>query len=173
MTALPDVDAEADAFRVALGKKLRQACKRLGLARGAFIAKSGLDIAVQTLATYELGTRSIGLSQLFALCRALGIHPIALLDDVYRTVAGRDTGVLVDLAKLAWTAAVRLQPLCSWARLRVRDRPAGEGTEVAFDPQALDSMAEWCRMDPAAFIEAMVQNGIATRFVKVDIHNGQ
>lgn len=153
--------------------ELRHARERRGLSRAAFLAESGLDIAVQTLATYEHGTRAVGLSQLFTLCRALEIDPIALLNRVYRTVGGTDTEIRVDLGKLAQSADPRLRPLRVWARLRVRDRPSGEDIEVAFGTEALDGMAGLCRMDHAEFVDALLRNGIATRFTKGDVNNGQ
>jgi transcriptional regulator with XRE-family HTH domain len=149
-------------FRVALGEELRQARERGGWStRRSFLVESGLNMAVQTLGTYELGTRAIGLSQLFTLCRALDLDPIASLDKAYRTAVGSDTDIRVDLVKLARTTTQRLQPLCTWARLRTHDRTADDSTVTTFVTEAVDSMANLCGMDRAEFIHALIQNGIA------------
>lgn len=154
-------DPEVTAFLVALGDELRQARVRRGWSRDEFVAQLGVGISRHTLATYELGTRTMSLARLFELCRALGIEPHGMLDRAYRRVFGTDTSAHVDLARLARATAERLRPLRGWARLRLRDTPPSRGTEVVFSAVGLDSMAGLCGLTRAGLMQAMALDGIA------------
>ncbi|MPZ84700.1 MAG: helix-turn-helix domain-containing protein [Actinophytocola sp.] len=158
---IPDINTEAEAFLAALGDELRRARERRGWTRQDLVDRLGADISTNTLATYEFGTRGMGLARLFHLCLALDVRPRDLVERAWDRVVGSDTFVYVDLARLARTTAERLRPLRPWAQLRVDELSDGDRTEVPFIADALDSMAALCRIDRVELVDELVSNGIA------------
>jgi transcriptional regulator with XRE-family HTH domain len=72
-----------------LGAELLRARTARGWTREAFIRDTGLDIAPQTLATYEGGSRQMPVTRLFDLANALGIPPQELIATVHKKMAPR------------------------------------------------------------------------------------
>jgi transcriptional regulator with XRE-family HTH domain len=119
-----------DRFAQTLGNELTIARKQRGWTRKQMRAHlAGYDedeVSLQTVATYELGTRRISVERLVDLCAVLDQRPDKLL---LRAITGAldvnyDDRVEVDLSALARTSDPRLQHLRRWAVVRARQRPA-------------------------------------------------
>lgn len=162
MPKIPNLDAQAGAFIAALGDELRQLRSARGWTRQD-LADQIAELSLGELASYEFGTRAMGVARLFQLCLVLDVRPRDVLDRVESRVVGSDTVAYIDLARLAQTTVERLQPLRPWAQLRVDELPAGDRTELSFtaDSLALDSMASLCGTARADLIGALVQHGLA------------
>lgn len=144
---------QLDRFAQVLGHELRAARKQRGWTRKqmrAHLADSADadnaendEVSLQTLATYELGTRRISVQRLVELCAVLGQPPDQLLLRAITGAFGADTDdrVAVDLSTLARTADPRLVPLRRWAAVRVRQRPAGLPPVEELDGHALSALA--------------------------------
>ncbi|HEV7651312.1 MAG TPA: helix-turn-helix transcriptional regulator [Actinophytocola sp.] len=93
-----------------LGYELRRRRKESGMTRASLRARlretTGQDISIQTLATYELGTRSVTLERLIGLCIAQGFRLSDLVSTVEDDVLDGDTHTLtVDLRTIVTTTA--------------------------------------------------------------------
>jgi len=138
-----------DRFARTLGNELRTARKQRGWTRKQMRAHLGADggqddeVSLQTLATYELGTRRISVERLVELCAALEQPPDQLLLRAITGAFGTDHAdcVKVDLSALARTADPRLAHLRRWAAIRVRQRPAGLPPVEELDEHALAALA--------------------------------
>jgi transcriptional regulator with XRE-family HTH domain len=141
-------------FARALGNELRTARKQRGWTRkqmrAHLIAENddadsaeNDEVSLQTLATYELGTRRISVQRFVELCVALDQPPDQLLQ---RAITGaftadHDDRVKVDLPTLARTADPRLAHLRRWAAVRVHQRPAALPPVEELDEHALAALA--------------------------------
>jgi transcriptional regulator with XRE-family HTH domain len=67
-----------DGINRAVGEELRAARGRRGLTRPQLAAASG--VGVSTIQRFENGERSPDMHQLFALCNALGVSPLEVMD---------------------------------------------------------------------------------------------
>lgn len=141
---------QLDRFAQVLGHELRAARKQRGWTRKqmrAHLAESADaendEVSLQTLATYELGTRRISVQRLVELCAVLGQPPDQLLLRAITGAFGADTDdrVEVDLSTLARTADPRLTHLRRWAAVRVRQRPAGLPPVEELEGHALSALA--------------------------------
>lgn len=144
---------QLDRFAQVLGHELRTARKQLGWTRKQMRAQMAVhsaesaendEVSLQTLATYELGTRRISVARLVELCAVLGQPPDQLLLRAI-TIAFRTEHhdrVEVDLSTLARTVDPRLTHLHSWAAVRVRQHPAALPPVEQLDEHALAALAE-------------------------------
>lgn len=143
---------QLDRLARTLGNELRTARKQRGWTRkqmraqlAAENADGGEDdeVSLQTLATYELGTRRISVERLVELCAALEQPPDQLLLRAITGAFGADHAdrVTVDLPALARTADPRLVHLRRWAAIRVRQRPAALPPVEELDEHALAALA--------------------------------
>lgn len=149
----PMIDGRLGRFARVLGNELRAARKQLGWTRKQMRAHLVADnpdssesdeVSLQTLSTYELGTRRISVERLLELCKVLRQPPDQLL---LRAMTGafdaeRDDRVEVDLSSLARTADPRLANLRRWAAVRASQRPVELPPIEALDEHALASLAE-------------------------------
>ena len=135
---------DAEEYQRVLGDELRKLRRSRGWTRKELNQHLQSEISLQTLATYELGTRQCSVVRLVELCVAMDELPQDLLAKVHRRVFVDEPGrVRVDLRKVAADAPADLLPLRRWAEDRLR--AAGEhGGEVALDLPALERMAELC-----------------------------
>lgn len=142
-------------FTRTLGHELRTARKQRGWTRKQLrahltadsVTNAGTEAdqpSLQTLATYELGTRRITVERFVQLCAVLGQPPDQLLLNAMTRVFGSRNSdpVRVDLSTLARTADPRLVRLRRWAAVRVRQRPAELPTIQELDEHALTALAE-------------------------------
>jgi transcriptional regulator with XRE-family HTH domain len=138
---------QLDQFARVLGDLLRTARKERGWTRKQMRAEMGADdedeLSLQTLATYELGTRRISVERLVALCAVLKQRPDELLLRATTLAFGSDHDgrVKVDLSALADTTDPRLQPLQRWATVRARQCPVGRTPVEELDAHALTALA--------------------------------
>ncbi|MET7993554.1 MULTISPECIES: helix-turn-helix domain-containing protein [unclassified Amycolatopsis] len=144
---------DAEHYQRILGDELRKLRRRRGWTRKELNTHLQSEISLQTLATYELGTRQCSVVRLVELCVAMDELPQDLLAKVHRRVFVEEPGrVRVDLRRVVAEASPELLPLRRWAedRLRRGDPGAGATTvssgpaEVSLDLAALERMAELC-----------------------------
>jgi transcriptional regulator with XRE-family HTH domain len=145
------------AYQRILGDELRAVRKQLGWTRKQLQHRLLVDVSLQTLATYELGTRQCSVLRLAHLCRALDVLPQDLLARVHARAFGADsTGCLrVDLRVLAADRRPALAPLRHWAAARLSDGTTTAGDHTDLDLAALESMAALCRMTTVDMITAI------------------
>ena len=117
-----------DAYQRILGEELRKLRTERGWTRKELGERLQSGISLQTLATYELGTRQCSVVRLAELCLALGELPQNLL-------------VRVDLADVVSDDQPELLPLRRWARGRLA---AGGSSDVRFDRATLEQLASLC-----------------------------
>lgn len=143
--------AEADLFSRVLGEELRKARMANCLTRPQLLARLRDEISTQTLTTYELGTRHIGVRRLYDLCRAMDVQAHDVLARVHTRIAGPDGrgGVVVDLNRVVHLRQTELLPLRRWAAERLNQLGSAE---VLLDTPALDRLAELCGLETAALV---------------------
>ncbi|MCR3719215.1 MULTISPECIES: helix-turn-helix domain-containing protein [Prauserella salsuginis group] len=146
---------DADAFQRVLGEELRKLRRQRGWTRKELNERLQSDISLQTLATYELGTRHCSVVRLVELCMALGEPPQDLLARVHRRVFGDDPGqVRVNLAGVVADDSPGLAPLRRWAEDRLKQ---SNTPEIQLDRSAVERMAELCRMPTAQLLAKLAE----------------
>lgn len=148
---------DADAFQRVLGEELRKLRRQRGWTRKELNERLQSEISLQTLATYELGTRHCSVVRLVELCMALGEPPQDLLGRVHRRVFGNgeDPGqVRVNLAVVVADDSPGLSPLRRWAEDRLK---RSNSPEIQLDRSALERMAELCRMPTAQLLAKLAE----------------
>jgi hypothetical protein len=131
-----------------LGDELRAARKRRGLIRRDLVLKLDHELSLQTLATYELGTRAAPVTRFVEVCMALGEQPAEILRRAWeRMVDDPDTatGWDVDLAAAAQVGDTDLAPLAAWSVLRLRD--PGQPKIARLDRSAIKPLAALCGLE--------------------------
>ncbi|SNR80359.1 Helix-turn-helix domain-containing protein [Haloechinothrix alba] len=137
-----------------LGDELRRVRKRQGWTRKELNRHLDRDISVQTLATYELGTRHCSVVRLAEICFAMDELPHDLLARVHARLFTSSPGQIdVDLAKVVRDSRAELLPLRRWARDRLNRENGGRGTVVHLDPAAVERMAELCGLTTIQLLE--------------------
>ena len=131
------------AYPRALVRELRRLRASNGWTRKDLADRLPDDISVQTLATYELGTRSISVLRLVELCDALGTTAQELLastDHVLRPVPAGT--IRVDLPALAGDQRPELAPARRWAASRLRECTGANSAML--DEPAMEQLAQLC-----------------------------
>lgn len=141
-------------YQRVLGDELRRLRKERGWTRRDLNRRLQSDISLQTLATYELGTRQCSVVRLVEICLALGEVPHDLLARVHQRVfsdspVGR---IRVDLRQVARDAQPELLPLRRWAKGRLAEVNGQHPTEVNLDISALERLAELCNLETVELI---------------------
>ncbi|MFC4004793.1 helix-turn-helix transcriptional regulator [Prauserella oleivorans] len=150
---------DGDAYQRALGDELRKLRKRRGWTRRDLNERLQSEISLQTLATYELGTRQCSVVRLVELCLAMDELPHQLLARVHRRVFGDEPGqVRVNLALVAADDSPDLGPLRRWAAGMLEQTSA---REVQLDHAALERMAELCGVDTQELVARL--RGLSAR----------
>lgn len=141
------------AYARALGHELR----RLRRARGWTRARMcrDLTISVQTLATYENGTRALAATRLAELCAVLSTQPHVVLATVDRAVLPVRDSLTVDLEVLAATTDPDLAPVRRWAVTRLRCLVPGRSTMTSLDSAALAQLASLCGRPVSELVTAL------------------
>ncbi|HEX3783306.1 MAG TPA: helix-turn-helix transcriptional regulator [Pseudonocardiaceae bacterium] len=108
------------------------------------------DVSLQTLATYELGTRHLSVERLDEIARTLGTRAHAILAEVdQRVYGGASEKLVVNLAELARSNQPDIAPAAKWAAIQV-DALDGIAQPIAeFSTKALDMLANVCDLDMA------------------------
>ena len=148
-----DVLIDAEEYQRILGDELRKLRRSRGWTRKELNQHLQSEISLQTLATYELGTRQCSVVRLVELCVAMDELPQDLLAKVHRRVFLDEPGrVRVDLRKVVADASADLLPLRRWAEDRLRQTGDQGGGEVSLDLPALERMAELCSLPTVELI---------------------
>lgn len=143
------MEIDVETYQRVLGDEIRRLRKQRGWTRKDLNDRLQSDISLQTLATYELGTRQISVVRMVELCLALGELPHELLARVHDRVFTRaPRGRLrVDLREVVRDTQPELGPLRRWANGRLSDPEGARSPEVALDITALERMAELCGIE--------------------------
>ena len=144
---------DAATYQRVLGDEIRRLRKLRGWTRKELNERLQSDISLQTLATYELGTRQCSVTRLVEICLALDELPHELLARVHERVF-TDTPVgriRLDLRKVVRDRQPELLSLRRWASGRLAADP-GHGYEVHLDIAALERMAELCNLETVDLI---------------------
>lgn len=136
---------DAETYQRILGDELRKLRRQRGWTRKELNQHLQSEISLQTLATYELGTRQCSVVRLVELCVAMDELPQDLLAKVHRRVFLDEPGrVRVDLRKVIADDQPELQSLRRWAAGRLAQDTGVAAHEVQLDLSALERMAELC-----------------------------
>ncbi|WP_370973494.1 helix-turn-helix domain-containing protein [Amycolatopsis sp. cg9] len=135
---------DEDRYQKILGDELRRLRRKRGWTRKHLRQRLTSDISLQTLSTYEHGTRRMSVLRLVELCLAFGECPQDLIAKVHQR-ATRDH-LTADAWKLAGLTEPHLAPLSSWATqlLHQPDPP----THFRLNLDAVGRMAQLCGMTP-------------------------
>ncbi|MGB3438019.1 MAG: helix-turn-helix transcriptional regulator [Actinophytocola sp.] len=131
-----------------LGDELLSLRRGHGWTRRDLLERSGLDIALQTLATYELGTRQCTVVRLWELMEAMEEPLDELVIRVMQRIGEQQvSGLIVDLRAAARTTMTDLGPFKAWARVRLRTSPESQTPFVRLGRAALEALAKVCGID--------------------------
>ena len=142
-------------YQRVLGDELRRLRKQRGWTRRDLNRRLQSDISLQTLATYELGTRQCSVVRLVEICIALDEVPHDLMARVHQRVfsdspVGR---IRLDLSKIVRDAQPELLPLRRWAQGRLAEHNGSPSpADVSLDISALERMAELCGLETVDLI---------------------
>ncbi|MBB5891154.1 transcriptional regulator with XRE-family HTH domain [Kutzneria kofuensis] len=148
MHALTIVRIDPMTYQRVLGDELRKLRKQRGWTRKVLQGKLQTEVSLQTLATYELGTRQCSVVRLAEICLALDAMPHDLLARVHGRIFTDAPGehIRLELSRVVEDAQPELLPLRRWARDRLRAANA-RTAEVQLDLPALEQLAELCGVD--------------------------
>jgi transcriptional regulator with XRE-family HTH domain len=148
------VQLDTATYQRVLGDELRRLRKQRGWTRRDLNRRLQSDISLQTLATYELGTRQCSVVRLVEICLALDEVPHELLARVHQRVFSESPvgRIRIDLRKIAGDEQPSLLPLRRWARGRLAENNGHQPPEVSLDITALERMAELCGMETVELI---------------------
>ncbi|MFQ6272355.1 helix-turn-helix domain-containing protein [Kutzneria viridogrisea] len=143
-------------YQRVLGDELRKLRKQRGWTRKVLQGKLQTEVSLQTLATYELGTRQCSVVRLAEICLAMDALPHDVLAKVHGRIFSDSPGehVRLDLARVAEDTQPDLLPLRRWARDRLRATGA-RNAEVQLDLPALEQMAELCGLDTVELLSRL------------------
>jgi len=146
--ALTFVRIDAMTYQRVLGDELRKLRKQRGWTRKVLQGRLQTEVSLQTLATYELGTRQCSVVRLAEICLALEALPHDLLARVHGRIFTDTPGehIRLELSRVVEDGQPELLPLRRWARDRLRAAGARTG-EVQLDLPALEQLAELCGVD--------------------------
>ncbi|MBB4904319.1 helix-turn-helix domain-containing protein [Actinophytocola algeriensis] len=145
-------------YQRVLGDELRRLRKQRGWTRRDLNRRLQSDISLQTLATYELGTRQCSVVRLVEICIALDEVPHELMARVHQRVfsdspVGR---IRLDLRKIVRDGQPELLPLRRWAKGRLAELNGTHGpADVNLDISALERMAELCGLETVELISRL------------------
>jgi len=148
-------------YQRVLGDEIRRLRKKRGLTRKQLNRRLQSEISLQTLATYELGTRQCSVVRLVEICVALDEQPHELLARVHERVftdspRGR---IRLDLRQVVRDDHDELLPLRRWARGRLNQHPSTNSAEVQLDFAALEQLAALCGLDTVELIAMLRKIG--------------
>lgn len=162
----PLTGEQKEAFARMLGDEIRKARKDLRWTRAqlrdALLYHTGEDLSVQTLGTWELGTRAISAIRLVEVCMVLDVPVHELLrrasvrtfGDPVRDAPGY---VEVDLRALSSTSDPRLYQLRQWAAVRLYQRPIFLYSSVeSLGRHAIDALAALTGIDEVELLRALL-----------------
>lgn len=141
-------------YQRVLGDELRRLRKQRGWTRRDLNRRLQSDISLQTLATYELGTRQCSVVRLVEICLALDEVPHELMARVHQRVfSDSPVGkIRIDLRKVVRDTQQELLPLRRWAKGKLAEHNGQQTAEVSLDISALERMAELCGLETVELI---------------------
>lgn len=141
-------------YQRVLGDELRRLRKQRGWTRRDLNRRLQSDISLQTLATYELGTRQCSVVRLVEICLALDEVPHELLARVHQRVFSESPvgRIRIDLRQIVRDDQPSLVPLRRWAKGRLTEQNGHHPPEVSLDIAALERMAELCGIETVELI---------------------
>lgn len=144
-----------------LGSELRRRRKLKGWNRRQLLERlHDLDVSVQTVATWELGTRALSVIRLFQLCHVLGVPPHEVIAHTERAISEPDEPdvvTTVSLDQLASTTRPELAPARRWAARAAHEHDTGH--HVQLSNEALTTLAGICGMTTADLLAALRDTG--------------
>jgi transcriptional regulator with XRE-family HTH domain len=147
---------DTEVYQRILGDELRKLRRQRGWTRKELNRHMQSEISLQTLATYELGTRQCSVVRLVELCIAMGELPQNLLANVHRRVFIDEPGrVRVDLRKVIADAQPELLPLRRWAADRLNRGGDSAPDVIQLDLVALERMAELCGIQTVDLVDRL------------------
>jgi transcriptional regulator with XRE-family HTH domain len=144
---------EDDGFARILGDELRRHRRRHGWTRQQFLDQLDLDLSLQTIATYELGTRHMAVRRLYDMCSALSVRVVDVLAAVEARLDNAASGpVVVQLRELAASERPELAPARQWAQTQLN--PGGrEIARLTID--AIENLSTLCGLEMVEMIRAL------------------
>jgi transcriptional regulator with XRE-family HTH domain len=166
-------------YQRVLGDEIRRLRKKRGLTRKQLNRRLQSEISLQTLATYELGTRQCSVVRFVEICVALDEQPHELIARVHERVftdspRGR---IRLDLRQVVRDDHEELLPLRRWARGRLDHHHSGAAAEVQLDFGALEQLASLCGLETVELIALLRRIGgaapepVAHQFTNGDAHD--
>ncbi len=145
------------AYQRVLGDEIRSLRKQRGWTRKELNKRLQTEISLQTLATYELGTRQCSVVRLVEICHALDVPAHQVLARVHERFFGDAPAghLTMNLTAVAATDDPRLVPLRRWAAGRLHALPPGVSPEVHLDLPALENMAQLCQLPTVELIRTL------------------
>jgi transcriptional regulator with XRE-family HTH domain len=154
------VEIDVATYQRVLGDEIRRLRKQRGWTRKDLNERLHSDISLQTLATYELGTRQCSVVRFVEICLALETLPHELLARVHnRVFADSPVGrIRIDLRKVVRDRQPELMPLRRWAKGRLTEHAGHpQDAEIGLDIAALERMAELCGLETIDLIGRLRQ----------------
>jgi transcriptional regulator with XRE-family HTH domain len=154
-TANGQIDTAA--YQRVLGDEIRSLRKQRGWTRKELNKRLQTEISLQTLATYELGTRQCSVVRLVEICHALDVPAHEVLARVHERFFGDTPAghLTLNLTAVAAADDPRLVPLKRWAAGRLHVLPPGGSAEVHLDLPALENMAQLCQLPTVELIRTL------------------
>lgn len=150
------IERQSETVSCALGGELRTLRNHRGWTRRDLLTRAKLPISLQTLATYELGTRQCTVTRLWELSEALEEPMDRLVMRVMQRIGEREiSGLIIDLRAAARTTAINLGPLRAWARVRLNSLPGVQDPVAQLGRAALEALAELCAIDMAELVRRL------------------
>lgn len=142
-----------------LGDELRRLRKQRGWTRRDLNRRLQSDISLQTLATYELGTRQCSVVRLVEICLAMDEVPHDLMARVHQRVFSDSSvgRIRIDLRKVVRDTQPELYPLRRWAKGKLTENNGHHAPDVNLDISALEQMAELCGVETLDLIARLRQ----------------
>jgi transcriptional regulator with XRE-family HTH domain len=151
------VQLDTATYQRVLGDELRRLRKQRGWTRRDLNRRLQSDISLQTLATYELGTRQCSVVRLVEICLALDEVPHELMARVHQRVFSESPvgRIRLDLRKIVRDTQPELLPLRRWAKGKLAEANGSHPPDVSLDISALERMAELCGLDTVELISRL------------------
>jgi transcriptional regulator with XRE-family HTH domain len=144
---ITDERPRLNAFACMLGDELRRTRLQRGWSRRDLLGHLQSRISIQTIATYEAGSRQCSVARLVELCQAMGVHAHELLARVHqRTEIDMPGRLMLDLHQVAQDQQTALMPLRRWAQERLNQADRDKAAPVPLEVAALESLAQLCDM---------------------------
>lgn len=151
------MEIDTVAYQRVLGDELRTLRKQRGWTRKELNKRLQTEISLQTLATYELGTRQCSVVRLVEICHALDVPAHEVMARVHERVFGDTPAghLTLNLDHIVAHESPKLVPLRRWAQGRLHQLPPGNSHDVHLDLPALENMAQLCQLSTVELIRTL------------------